>query len=344
VSAPLRNLVVHVGLAQSGSTTLQKHIFNRTDFGFALLTPYEQRRETVRRHIELPLPGEFDAAASRAFFESRFAAFADPALVPVISNEGLTGQNFLRMDRNPETELFARRLGEAFGAIRILVILREQNALVLSKYRKLLERFEGNVTLRQFVRRKPHGQRVQTDADSVFLGLFEFDKLVGMYRSFFGAQNVLALPLEMMERDAPQFIARLNAFCGTRIPAGFAIPRTNVNGAAGSSRFYRWYNTVYSRVSRGRAAMRRTPVGRASRWLQSSLVRMAGALGSREQAIAAERQRQRHELAGIVGDYFAASNERLSTMLGLDLAGFGYVTKRAGAAAPKATADEVRPA
>ena len=59
-------LVVHVGLAQAGSTTLQRHVFNQTQFGFALLTT--DRMETVGKYVELPLSGEFDAQQCVDFF------------------------------------------------------------------------------------------------------------------------------------------------------------------------------------------------------------------------------------------------------------------------------------
>ena len=110
----MNNLIVHVGKGQSGSTTLQKHIFNNPDFGFALLTPYEQRNITIRKYVEKPRPGEFEPELCASFFEQRYSDYNNSKLIPVISNEGLSGQSFLQMDRNLESELFARRLNEVF--------------------------------------------------------------------------------------------------------------------------------------------------------------------------------------------------------------------------------------
>jgi hypothetical protein len=334
----LKNLVVHVGLPQSGSTTLQKHVFNRVDFGFALLSPYELRNATIRRFIETPLPGEFDAEASRLFFRERFDAFGEDNLVPILSNEGLSG-NFLMMGMSPETELYARRLREAFADCKILIVLREQKSLFRSKYRKYVERYEGTSPLKDFLRKSPSGARTQTDGDHLYLKLFMYDNLLTLYAGLFGKQNVCALPLEMMEKDPQDFIRRLNAFCGTTVPSDFALPRDNIHGAGSTTGFHRGYNLIYSpnsvslfgfinpNVNRGRSWIRkRTVVGRLSTSIRNRAASAGRWLYFSDSRLEQEKKNQARQIDDLVGSYFEASNDRLSTLVDWDLQRYGYAT------------------
>jgi hypothetical protein len=335
----LPRLVVHVGLAQAGSTTLQRHVFNQIEFGFALLTL--NRMETIGKYLELPLAGEFDAQQSAHFFYRRFAEFQDESLVPVISSEGLSDE-FLEMEDNFHAEVHARRLREAFGRCKIILIIREQASHLVSKYRKNLEtKRRSNVALHAFLRDRPLGQRVQTDSDSVFLPILKHHSLVRLYWELFGRENTLVLPFEMMSQQPANFAKRLNTFCGSRIPPHFAFPRTNVHGARGLSSFYRAYNSVYSPMTismlwflnprrrwgrrwKGHASF----VGRTSNSIQKRLVSLLrSARIVTDAKIAREREAQLVKVRRMLGDYFADSNQLLSEMIGIDLAEFGYKTR-----------------
>lgn len=334
--SPLSNMLVHVGLAQAGSSTLQLHVFNRRQFGFALLT--SDRIATVRKYIEVPLAGEFEARRCAEFFYRQFAEYRSESLIPVISNEGLA-DDFLQMEDNFRAEVNARRLKEAFGQCKILLIVREQASHLVSKYRKNLEtKRRSNVPLRSFLRDQPLVQRVQTDCDSVFLPVLKHHNLVSLYWDLFGPQNTLVLPIEMMSRQPAEFIKRLNAFCGSQIPLDCQLPQTNANGRRGLSSFYRAYNTVYSPFSismlwflnprwrwRRRWKRHASFVGRTSNSLQKRMVSALRALWvMTDSRIARERDRQLAAVRSMLGDYFAESNRILSEMIGIDLAEYGY--------------------
>ena len=180
------------------------------------------------------------------FFSQRFAQFRDETLVPVISCEGLASE-FLEMEDNFHAEVHARRLREAFGKCKIVLIIREQASHLVSKYRKNLEtKRRSNVALSSFLRDRRLGQRVQTDCDSIFLPVLRHHNLVRLYWELFGPQNTLVIPFEMMSQRPAEFVKRLNNFCGSRIPEQFVAPRTNKHGVLGLSSFYRAYNTMYS--------------------------------------------------------------------------------------------------
>ena len=101
----------------------------------------------------------------------------------------------------------AERLRATFPEARILLVFREQRALIRSMYSQHIT--DGGVeSLGRFLDtpeprlgRKP----------SFNLAVYEFDRLIALYRQLFGPDQVLALPVELLEDSLKHATGHLGA-------------------------------------------------------------------------------------------------------------------------------------
>ena len=89
-----RKILVHVGLGQSGSTSLFS-IFNDPRFGYELLTPRSTREEVMFALFEGLEAGEYDSSAFRCYVSDQIEVRKSDR-TPVISSEGLTRLGFFQ--------------------------------------------------------------------------------------------------------------------------------------------------------------------------------------------------------------------------------------------------------
>src|SRR5688572_31265244 len=135
-------LIVHVGLHKTASSWLQEHYLPHAQYGFWFppLAPDSRRPVKAAGHIllwnenqRLIDEDEFDVSAAR----SRLAEYEKPhGLIPVISNERLAGHP---LSNGYDRQTLARRILLVFPQARILLVIREQNALIMSNYMQYLK-------------------------------------------------------------------------------------------------------------------------------------------------------------------------------------------------------------
>ena len=141
-----RQPLLHVGYAKTGSTWLQKSVFGRPDGPFLLLPLLDALEYFVFRDDAETAPGRI--AAELAGFRTR----ADAAdAVPVVSHEVLVGDQTQGRYWGHQV---ARRLQAVFPDGRVLMVIREQTAMLVSSYRQHLH-VGGTETLAAFFSRQP---------------------------------------------------------------------------------------------------------------------------------------------------------------------------------------------
>jgi hypothetical protein len=335
-----QTLLVHVGLGQSGSTTLF-NIFEDAEYGFNLLTPRETREEVMYRLFEGRAAGEYDAQTVRDFFVPKVAQSA-PGQIPVISSEGLTRLGFFQSGINLEIEAFAHRLKTTFPDfnVKILLVVREQHRLLRSKYRKYVEKFGGNLPISAFVRAERSRQIVPIDREHQFAGNFAFDKHHSLYSGIFGAENTLTLPMEMLSQEPQCFFNRVYDLCGAPRVTVPASPALNAHGRLSSSAVLRAFNLVYSPLSPSvlgflnprvvpdinSLMLPRRTFARAFTKVRNASAQVLAKLPM----IPSQDQELKHQLQSLkaaLGDYYAESNDRLGELNGVDFSQYGYETR-----------------
>jgi hypothetical protein len=138
-----RALLAHVGYHKTGTTWLQREVFANPGLGFRVALDKE---EVLRLLIE-PRAVSFDAAGCRAAIAAALDSKEARQEVPVISSEELCGSP--HSGAVLEKEL-ADRLAATVPGARILIVIREQRAMLASAYKQFV-RAGGTLSLDTFL-------------------------------------------------------------------------------------------------------------------------------------------------------------------------------------------------
>tara|TARA_R100000935_G_scaffold30694_1_gene51118 strand:- start:2961 stop:3914 length:954 start_codon:yes stop_codon:yes gene_type:complete len=178
-------LTLHIGYHKTATTWMQRKLFV-AEHGYAQIADHDD----VFAHIVQPHGLDFDPAPMRDLIAARRAA--KPVGIPVISSEILSGNPLFG---GRESEAYAARLAQIAPGARIVISIRNQQRILPSVYMQYLLR-GGTMTPAQFF------------AGTNELGYFGFapqhfayDRLVALYQSLFGTQNVYVMTQESLQRD-----------------------------------------------------------------------------------------------------------------------------------------------
>jgi len=204
--------LIHIGYHKTASTWLQRHLFGKQP-GYTRLD--------LDKAIYLQHPFHFDAPAMARDYAARLAE-TPPGTVAVLSNERLSGHPH---SGGHDSKEIADRLRAVFPSARILIVVREQKAAILSSYFQFIKK-GGLCSLSNYLNPARDGHVPLFNPDH-----FRYDGLIRYYIDLFGRDRVCVLPYEMF-RDAPdRFIERLSVFAGTPPPRSLSTAR-KVNPSA----------------------------------------------------------------------------------------------------------------
>lgn len=322
--------LIHIGMHKTGTSWLQVHLFANPRTAFWTAAPDSVKPLKSRAKFgsgvfyrgadgNVLLDDEFDAAHARDVLG---ADRVPEGRCLAVSHERLSGHP---LSSGIDRASVCNRIHQALPDGKVLLVVREQRAMILSNYMQYLK-YGG-----------PHGidgfLAPQNDARVPGLSprYWEYDRLAELYIDRFGAANLLVLPYEMLRRDPKDFVARICRFAGVQTPP---------DGLAGSSRENASQNYVTCtalrllspliRSSRGNGfapALLGRRVGQAVHLgLQKYLgVLVPDALNNHV------RRRLLARIEAVTGDRYALSNQRLQGLTGLDLRQYGYDLPEDGA-------------
>lgn len=329
MAAPL----IHIGMHKTGTSWLQVHLFANPATGFWNAAPAAAARGKSRAKSRakfgadlfyrdargnMLLEGGFDAARARA------ALGVDR--VPdgrclFVSHERLSGHP---MSNGVDRAWICDRLHATLPDGRLLLVVREQRAMILSNYMQYLK-FGG-----------PHGiggyMAPETDgrAPALDLDYWNYDRLAEIYVRRFGRNNLLVLPYEMLRRDPAGFVARICGFAGVEAPDGLAAAgRENASQNYVAATGLRLLSPLL-RSSRGNGF---APSLLGRRLGQAVHLGLQHALGQLVPQALNERVRRSllAQVEAAVGQRYGESNQRLAALTGLDLRSYGYMLPEDGA-------------
>jgi Sulfotransferase family len=318
MSAPL----VHIGFPKAASTWLQAHLFSNPQLG--LRSPFTENR--VKNALVRPDGLDFDPAEARERFGSKLEEVSAQGLVPVLSAERLCGNH---SSGGFDTREIAERLAAVLPDARVLIVIREQRAMLVSMYKQYVGR-GGSASFHHFL--KPRLNRMRLPLmDWRFLA---YDRIARCYGELFGLGKVSVVPFELLLRDPRDLAARITSFASAQPQPGAieALPYargSNVSSSALAVSLMRPLNALFAwdrnRDSPPAVLPMRGPgwrLGQGTRRVQSAIK----ALDARAPAGLRGRldRRLREQVDREVGDAYHESNRRTSALSGIDLAGFGY--------------------
>jgi hypothetical protein len=306
-------LLIHIGFHKTGTTWLQKYRFSERACGFTTQTGMP-RSQIINDFVLL---GPFDPvpAGSLSRYRAALKSANDAGLTLVLSHERLSGYP---ASGGFDQKTIADRLATTFPGAKILIVIREQAALIDSVYSQYITD-GGALSLRRFLTPppEPHFRRMPL----FDLSRYEFDKIIAYYQRHFGRENVLVLPYELLDSSPQRFVDRISAFTGhPASPIVSSSSRANPRRTIAMQSFLAFLNRWFSRSELN-------PGG----WMQVSQL---GRRFERTRAVfdwvipsALERRLQRKRrlmIQSLVGEGFAESNARTCDLIGLDLGQFGY--------------------
>jgi hypothetical protein len=257
----MTDVVCHIGLHKTASTTLQHQFFPACKDMNLLLT-----KDPVVRDFIYAVRGKdplfFDAQKTREQIYTRIVSDR----VNVLSNESLSGPPYagvVEWGLDHRSPVLAN-LCSVFPDARAILVLRRQDGLAKSLYRQYVKR-GGTARIRAFYGLDGSGRPAMLSLDR-----FHFSPYLQLVHERFPA-GVLILPFEQFVRDQDTFLNSLCEFIGVRRPAVELRAENTTRLGARGMELTRIMNFFFmSMLNRG--FLPGVPVRRDGRWHQFSLV------------------------------------------------------------------------
>ena len=199
-------LLVHVGYHKTGTSWLQTQVFDDERRGFTTHTGFPRHR--IAEDFAGPEVFSFSAKRTRDAYLPALGIAQERGLTLVLSHERLSGYPG---SGGYDRKQLADRLAETFPEARVLLVLREQRALIRSMYSQYITD-GGDQYLHEFLR-TPERRLARIPRFS--FEYYDFHHLIGYYQSLIGPTNVLVLPQELLVSKPAVFLSRIAHFCGT---------------------------------------------------------------------------------------------------------------------------------
>ena len=195
--------LIHIGYPRALSTWLQTCFFLPENGFNVMMDFYNTWEQIIDRHCF-----NFDKTAIKYFLEDKFKE----NFSPVITHELLSGNPF---HGGHDAKLLADRLKSIFPHARILIIVREQKALIRSHY-SLGIFFGASHSIDFFL--NPSASRIVKPAlkppAKFMYEYLKYHRVAGYYMKLYGNDNVLILPYEQFKLDPNVFIKTIDQFIG----------------------------------------------------------------------------------------------------------------------------------
>ncbi len=329
------NIAVHIGFSKAASTFLQSTIFSGAHAEIGLLDRSDNdliqsawkpqktgaftdkftvvHGKTTKR-IQALLPFEFDAENERASIYSRIK---HERKLTVISNEDYVGHPFSGAVLG---EQFGRRIHETVPKAKILIIIREQRRMVLSHYAHFLTKSHARLDLEQFL-----NPVLWLQSPGFHHSAFAYSRMIGWYQRIFGADQVLALPFELLKADESQFFERICSFLEVKSFQTKPVKTKNKRNYSTYSalRVAPWINRF------GRCAPANGYTGTENLKIRNSLLKLVRATISEQRKARILDEDLKYIEKKILSD-IAADNKKLQKLIGFDLDSFGYAVGQTG--------------
>ncbi|MEM9437301.1 MAG: sulfotransferase [Pseudomonadota bacterium] len=318
--------LVHIGYAKCGSSFLQSTLFNGSHPEIGVLdTPQRAgaaagyRKSGGKLFIDTevehgaghvgytPFAFDFDAGRERL---GQYVTQDKPWTV--LSNEDWAGHP---ISGGTHAGTVATRIKGLLPEAKILIVIREQRAMLLSAYAHFLTMFSGRVRLKSYLM-PSSSAHIPTYSPH----FYQFSHLISHYRESFGAENVKVLPLEQMVGNPSETLGEICDFISVSEPVEVPVARQN-------RRDYRHYALLRDATFLNAMGRRHVANGYSSGRL-GNLSKQIGWLGRLypdwrvKQVLARDRKIIEAHLA----PYIRRDNQVLSEMLELDLGALGYLT------------------
>lgn len=307
------NVLVHIGYHKTGTTWLQKTLFSAKSSVFFPLSPTGKPKALGRHFVwdkdgNLLSPFESNKHLILEEIETALHGKDLKHRTPVISNERLSG--------NPhcggfDTKLIADRIKDCLPNAKIFCVIREQKEMILSTYFQYL-RAGGIDSLKEYLTRPYDGRRPGFSPSH-----FNYIDLISYYYQLFSVENVLVLPYEMLKNDPERFGKGIRGF----------VAKNSSDNADDWAISYnkRLDDSILPRFPFLNLFLRKSSVNAYSPLYIPKTIKLLHAtnwiIRGNDTAYI---KKLRKLIDAIIKNRYAASNKKLSGMIGMNLSQYGY--------------------
>lgn len=196
----MQQLLIHIGYHKTATTWLQNEFFVPLHGYDPILS-----HDDVFKLITGIHPLAFDQVSVAEVLEKRIEIAQEKNLVPVISSEIFSGNPYRGGHDSAEN---ARKLHLVAPDARILITVREQEAMCVSMYMQYISRGGSLTPTAVFDGAWGLGY---PGFDPVHL---EYDRLVREYQELFGRGNIMVRTYEEFRQFPASFIGAISSFAG----------------------------------------------------------------------------------------------------------------------------------
>lgn len=300
--------LIHIGYPKAASTWLQQTIFS--DEGAGFYAPWGFPSGDAIEQFVLTNSFRFCAKSARQFFEPGLQEAAQKKLIPVLSQESLIGN---QVRGCYWTKDVADRIYETFPEARILIMIREQKAVIASSYRQYIRKGETGTLAHFLGTDKPRQPGI---GPICMLDRLEYDLPIAYYQKLFGKNNVLILPMELLKMNPQEIGKTVLEFAGSNGNGNYQQIAKNVGFKAGTLAIKRHLNVI---CGQGAEVYGSRLLWRSGEKISETFDRY---FPKNWQDRAEQKLKQ--SIAEIVKDTFYESNQKTSQLIDRDLLKFGY--------------------
>jgi len=196
------DVLLHIGYHKTGTTWMQDELFSKSDsFIF---------RKTLARNFIYNEKGFLLSSLddNEEVIQRKFDRFIKKKLT---NRESILCVSHERLSGNPHSSGFdasviSRRLKNVFPNAKVLIVIREQSAWLLSNYFQYLSA-GGTYSITKYLNSSYDGKRPGFAPYHI-----EYHHLIKKYSSLFGKENVLVLPYELFKQSSLKFIKEFDEF------------------------------------------------------------------------------------------------------------------------------------
>jgi hypothetical protein len=293
-------MLIHIGYHKTGTTWLQNKFFpSHPEFAPAI------NPASVWHSLIEPNALAFDPDECRSILSGGISA--DPR-VDVISAERLSGNPHSGGYDSKQT---ADRLYQIFPDAKVLIVLREQTAMLNSLYRQYV-RMGGMCPLADYLSPIRDGRMPLFRHEHL-----QYHRLVHHYQQLFGKDKVCILPYELLCQDSDVFAAKICKIAGVNPQAPDPAPRVIARSSCD------FVTAIKSRINRFHGGDSLHPVKPRMPWLTGSLLNLADRLNDIE-TIQNIDLRYGERCETFAKGLYEKSNSQLQPLVDFDLSKLGY--------------------
>jgi len=200
------NPLIHIGYHKTGTTWLQRFLFDNPDAGF--WGAFKRDKKSLELLVYTNSL-DFDANECKRYFYQLIRNAIANSLVPVLSQERLSGSPH---SGGYDSKEIANRLAGVFPEGKVLIVIREQTSMILSTYSQYVNK-GGPCPLTNYLQRPSQGRG---KAPLFNFDHFKYHRLIGYYINLFGKANVLVLPFELLKDKPQDFVSQIVGFSGVK--------------------------------------------------------------------------------------------------------------------------------